>query len=143
MYRTVYFDFYQVQFVNFSLPSYMLFDNSILSTRFMMIKSLVWWLYGEKLAQNSTLVNALYANAHTTIPTRERLSRLYFDRSIEAMSNAGELELANNARRGLPASELDAVGDQQLENRFLPTLMSEEVLFSRRKINLIVRDADY
>ena len=122
----------QVQFVNFSLPSYLLFNNSLLSTRFMMIKSLVLWLYGEQLGHNTTLLNALYANSHTTACTREHLSRLYFDKAIGAISGDGEMELVRSARRELPASELDAIGDQQLESRFLPTLMSEEVCRIKR-----------
>ena len=122
----------QVQFVNFSLPSYLLFNNSVLSTRFMMIKSLVLWLYGEQLGHNATLLNALYANSHTTARTREHLSRLYFDKAIGAISGDGEMELVRSAWRELPASELDAIGDQQLESRFLPTLMSEEVCRIKR-----------
>jgi acetyl esterase/lipase len=116
-----------VQFVNFSLPSYLLFNNSVLSTRFMMTKSLVLWLYGEQLAQNTTLLNALYANSYTTARTREHLSRLYFDKAIDTIWGDNEMELVRSARRVLPASELDAIGDQQLESRFLPTLMSEEI----------------
>ena len=107
--------------MNFSLPSYLLFNNSVLGTRFMVIKALVLWLYGEQLGRNGTLLNALYANSHTTVRTREYFSRLYFDKAIGAISDESEIELVRNVRRGLPASELDVIGDQQLENRFLPT----------------------
>ena len=93
----------------------------------MMIKSLVLWLYGNQLGNNATLLNALYANSHTTARTREHLSRLYFDNAIGAISGNDEMELVRNARRELPVSELDSMGDQQLESRFLPTIMSEEV----------------
>ena len=94
----------------------------------MMIKSLVLWLYGEKLGNNATLLNALYANSHITARTRKHLSRLYFDKAIGAILGDGEMELVRSVRHQLSASELDAIGDEQLKSRFLPTLMSEEVL---------------
>lgn len=56
----------QLQFVNFTLPSYLLYDKSLLATRMMLYMSLSYWLFGQPFGTDKRFLNGLVVNNQTT-----------------------------------------------------------------------------